>query len=198
MIIYGTKAKIILTEATTELCPSCNTHNVYMNVLQKWAHIFWIPTSPIGKTGVSQCTHCQQVLNLKQMPPALKFSYDNIKSQSKTPLWTFSGAAVIAIIFAAAAVHGTQNAERITKMIPALQPNDVLELKIDANAFSLAKVTRVNRDTVFFLNNKYQTDRESGLNDLKTKDYDSEERFFTVADLKEMNKKDKVIDIDRD
>ncbi|OOQ62132.1 hypothetical protein [Mucilaginibacter pedocola] len=198
MIIYGTKAKVLLTEAVNDSCPNCNTHNLYMNVLQKWAHIFWIPTFPIGKTGVSQCTHCQQTLQLKQMPPSLKLSYDNLKLQTKTPVWTFSGIVVIAGIFIFATIHGKQNAERITKLIPALQKNDVLHLKLTDNAYSLSKVTRINRDTVFFVNNKYQTDRASGLNDLKTKEYDTEERFLTVADLKAMNSKDEVLDIDRD
>ena len=91
-----------------------------------------------------------------------------------------------------------QNAERITKLIPALKKNDILHLKFEDNVFSLIKVTRVKGDSVFFFNNKYQTDRETGLSDLKTKEYDTEERFFTVTELKKMNTKDEVIDIDRD
>ena len=198
MIIYGTRSKAVKTEYITEPCPNCNTLNgMQMHVFQKWAHIFWIPVFPIGKTGVSQCTHCQQVLALKNMTPALKLSYENLRSDTKTPLWTFSGIAVIIAIFAFAAIHGKQNAERVTKMIPALQKGDVLHLKLTNNAYSLSKVTQVHGDTVFFVNNKYQTDRESGLGELKSKEYDTEERFFTVAELKELNKKDKVLDIDR-
>jgi len=198
MIIYGTKAKVLATEHVTESCPNCKTHNLYISVLQKWAHIFWVPVFPIGKTGISQCTHCKQVLQLKEMPAAISMSYDNIKSQAKTPVWTFSGIAVIILIFVFATIHGKQNAERITKLIPALKKNDILHLKFEDNVFSLIKVTRVKGDSVFFFNNKYQTDRETGLSDLKTKEYDTEERFFTVTELKKMNTKDEVIDIDRD
>ncbi|RWY50382.1 hypothetical protein [Mucilaginibacter gilvus] len=197
MIVYGTKAKVLLTEAITEPCPNCNTRNLQMNILQKWAHIFWIPTFPIGKTGVSQCAQCKQVLKEKEMPTALKLSYDNLKLQTKTPIWTFSGIGVIILIGIFVTIHGRQNAERITKMIPALQKGDVLALKFKDNAYSLAKVMQVKGDSVFFVNNKYQTDGESGLNDLKTKEYDTELRFFTIAELKAMNKNEKVIDIDR-
>lgn len=198
MIIYGTRSKAVKTEYIAEPCPNCNTLNsMQMHIFQRWAHIFWIPFFPIGKTGVSQCTHCQQVLALKNMTPPLKLSYENLKSDTKIPIWTFSGIAVVAVIFIFATIHGKQNAERVTKMIPALQKNDVLHLKLATNAYSLSRVTRVHGDSVFFVNNKYQSDGESGLNDLKTKEYDTEERFLTVGELKEMNKKDEVLDIDR-
>lgn len=132
------------------------------------------------------------------MPAALKFSYDNLKVQTKTPLWTFSGIGVIILIAIFVTIHGKQNAERVTKLIPALQKNDVLHMKFEDNVYSLIKVTRTKGDTVFFFNNKYQTDSSTGTNDLKGKEYDTEERFFTVADLKKMNSEDKVLDIDRD
>lgn len=198
MIIYGIRSKAVKTEYIAEPCPNCNTANsIQMHVFQKWAHIFWIPFFPVGKTGVSQCTHCQQVLAYKDMTPSLKLSYGNVKSGASTPIWTFSAIPLIMAIFVFAYIHGKQNAERITKMIPALQKNDVLHLKIGNNAYSLSKITRVHADSVFFVNNKFQTDGESGLEDLKNKDYDIEERFLTVAELKEMNKKDEVINIDR-
>jgi hypothetical protein len=70
-----------------------------MHLFQRYAHVFWIPLFPIGKTGVSQCSHCKQILKLKEMPFALRLSYENMKSQTTTPFWVFSGSAVIAVIF---------------------------------------------------------------------------------------------------
>ncbi|MGY4536611.1 phage FluMu protein Com [Mucilaginibacter sp. UYNi724] len=198
MIIYGTRSKIIKTEYIAEPCPNCNTLNsMQMNIAQKWAHIFWIPFFPIGKTGVSQCTHCQQVLALKNMTPMLKLSYENMRSDTKIPLWTFSGIAVIIAISIFVVIHEKQNADRITKMIPTLQKNDVLHLKLANNAYSLSKVTGIHGDSVFFVNNKFQTDVETGLDDLKNKKYDTEERFFTISEIKDLYKKDELLDIDR-
>lgn len=71
--------------------------NVY--VFQRYAHIFWIPFVPIGKTGASQCSHCKQVLKLKQMPGPLRLAYDNVALRTKIPFWTFIGAGLVALVF---------------------------------------------------------------------------------------------------
>ena len=69
-----------------------------MYVFQKYAHIFWIPFFPLGKSGASQCGHCQQVLKAKQMPSDVRLAYDNVAAKAKIPYWTFAGVAIIAII----------------------------------------------------------------------------------------------------
>ncbi|WP_448698980.1 hypothetical protein ACFGVR_18900 [Mucilaginibacter sp. AW1-3] len=99
MIIYGSKATHIITEQIAEQCPHCSSANtMHMSVFQRYAHVYWIPMFGIGKTGVSQCLHCKQVLKLKEMPHALKLAYDNVVLRAKTPLFVFSGLAVIAVI----------------------------------------------------------------------------------------------------
>ena len=198
MIIYGTRAKLLKTEFIAEPCPNCNTQNkMQMNVFQKWAHIFWIPFFPIGKTGVSQCTHCQQVLKLKQMPPMLRMSYDNMKSQTNIPIWTFSGVGVIIVIAIAISISQQQTAKKVTQMIPSLKKNDILHIKLKDNAYTLAKVNRVNKDSVFFFANNYQTDRVTDIDNLKDKGYATTEDTLTVADLKDMNQKEQILDIER-
>lgn len=198
MIVYGTRAKVLATEQVVDACPNCNSRNtVHISVLQKWAHIFWIPIFPIGKTGVSQCTNCKQVLKLKEMPAGLRLSYDNIKAQTKTPVWTFAGLVLIAALAIFLTIDSKQKAEKVTKMIPALQKGDVLHLRLSDTSYSLAKVTRVNGDSVMIVNSQYQTNSIPDLDNLKSKGYDTEERFFSVGDLKAMDKKEEILDIDR-
>ena len=99
MIVYGSKAKLLAKETLFEKCPHCGKPNsVEMHVFQRYAHIFWIPFFPIGKTGASQCAHCKQLLKLKEMPPDLRLAYDNLKAQTKTPIWTWSAAAIIGVL----------------------------------------------------------------------------------------------------
>jgi hypothetical protein len=98
MIIYGTKAHLLVTEGVAEQCAHCYSNNaIQMSVFQRYAHVFWIPFFPVNKTGVSQCIHCKQALRLKEMPAALRLSFDNLKLRTKTPYWTFSGLALIAL-----------------------------------------------------------------------------------------------------
>ena len=198
MIIYGTRAKVTKTEFIAEPCPNCNNANsVQMNVIQKWAHIFWIPFFPIGKTGVSQCMHCQQVLKLQQMPASFRLSYDNMKSDVRIPIWTFSGMLLIAIIVISGVIFDKQKAKKVTEMIPDLKNGDILHVKLKDSVYTLAKVSRVKGDTVFMFLNNYQTDKSTGIDDLKDKGYAALEDTTTIADLNEMNNKNRILDIER-
>jgi preprotein translocase subunit YajC len=199
MIIYGIKSKVTRTECITEPCPNCNKQNsVQISIWQKWAHIFWIPVLPMGKTGSSECTHCQQVLSLKKMPAILKMSYENVKLQTNTPVWTFSGIGVIIILVIVVNISEKQTAKKVTGMIPSLQKGDILQLKIKDNAYTLAKVNRVKDDTIFISLNKFQTDHSTSLHNLKDKTYETQEEALSVGDLKEMDKKEEILDIERD
>ena len=199
MIVYGTRAKVLATENVIDACPNCNSHNtVHISVLQKWAHIFWIPFFPIGKTGVSQCTNCKQVLKLKEMPAGLRLSYDNIKAQTKTPVWTFAGLMLIAVVAVAITFYEQQKSQKVTQMIPFLKKGDIIHLRLSDTTFTVEKVSRVKGDTVFLLYSKYQINRFMDISDLESKEFETQEEAVTVADLKAQDKKDEIIDIKRD
>ena len=69
MIFYGTRAKVLATEIITDKCTNCGTQgSVEMHIVQQYAHVFWIPMFATVKKGVSQCSHCKQVLKYKEMP----------------------------------------------------------------------------------------------------------------------------------
>ncbi|RFZ94307.1 hypothetical protein D0C36_01765 [Mucilaginibacter conchicola] len=198
MIIYGTRAKAIKHEFVTEPCPNCNTPNsIQISVWQKWAHIFWIPFFPIGKTGSSVCAHCRQVLDYRNMPQSLKIAYDNVKADAKLPLWTFSGFGVVAAIVVAIVISDKQTHKRVTGMIPALQKNDLLQIKLKNSAYTLAKVSRVKGDTVFLYLNNYETDQATGIDKLKSKDYSTKEDTLSVDILKQMDAEERILDIER-
>jgi len=201
MIIYGTKATLLKTEHVLQKCLSCSNPTLYINVYSRYAHIFWIPFFPIGKTGVSVCTNCKQTLKLKEMPESYKIDYENIKGQTKIPIWHFSGLFIIAIGSVALFYSDKQKKERIGKYVLAPKTNDIFEIRLKDDAFTTLKVKRVAGDTVYFVANKYQTNQLSGLSDLSKKgdsDYETELTGILKATLINMNTKDEIIDIDRD
>lgn len=200
MIVYGTRAVHQKTEHIFEPCPNCRTANsIQMNIYQRYAHVFWIPFFPIGKTGVSVCESCRQVLQLKQMPESLKPAYDNAKSNTRIPVWTFIGVFLIAAGIVAGVISEKQTAEKVGKLILAPKVNDVFEIKLKDEEFTLYKVTKVAHDTVYFVANKYTTNQESGLTDLRTKGYDESSTYgVSIKKLAAMNKNNKILDIDRD
>src|SRR6185503_173866 len=199
MIVYGRRATALKTQVLFEPCPSCRTTNsVQITVFQRYAHIFWIPMFPIGKTGVSVCANCRQVLKLKDMPSGLRLAYDNIKEDTRIPVWHFSGLALIVVAIIAGSISEKNKAEKVSKFILNPKKGDIFELKIKDNVYTLYKVQAVEKDTVFFAANKYQTNLETGLDDLQKKPFDTDSVYGVAkAALIEMNRKEEIIDIDR-
>jgi hypothetical protein len=201
MIVYGTKAKQLAKEALTDKCPNCGTQNsLDMYVFQKYAHLFWIPFIPIGKTGVSQCNHCKQVLKQKEMPVQLKAAYDNVKAQTKTPVWTFAGLALVVVLITSAIVSDKNKSAQNAKLIEAPHKGDVFEVRTPDRQYTLIKVEEVRSDTIYVREHIYTTNKISGLYDLKRKGdtgYLEEVTVFDKKELKSMFDKGDIINIIR-
>jgi zinc-ribbon family len=201
MLIYGSKNKQLAKEILTDKCQSCGKQNsIDMHVFQKYAHLFWIPFFPMGKTGVSQCDHCKQVLKLKEMPSSLSASYETLKAQTKTPVWMFSGLALVAVLITFGIISDRENDQRNAKLILAPQRGDVFEIKTKDNQYTLYKVDQINNDSVYVRINQYETNKSTGLGDLKRKGdnvYTEEVVPFSRLELKQMLDDGEIIDIDR-
>lgn len=201
MIIYGSKSKELAKELLTDKCPNCGTQNsIEIHVFQKYAHVFWIPFFPVGKTGVSQCDHCKQILKLKEMPSSLILSYENLKAQTKTPVWMFAGLALVAVLITIGVIAGKNKDEKNAKLILTPQSGDIFEIKTNDNQYTLYKIDQVEGDSVFIRTNNFETNKSSGINDLKRKGdsaYSKEVYGFSKAALNQMLDKGEIMDIDR-
>jgi hypothetical protein len=201
MIIFGSKATQVATKNINDECTNCGTQNsIQMIVLQKYAHVFWIPFFPIGKTGVTQCSHCKQVLEKKEFPDNLKNHFEALKLTGKTPVWTFSGLAALSILIIWGVVSTSQKNEKNASLILTPQKGDIYEVKMDYDQYTLFKVENVAGDTVFIIINEYETNKVTGLVDLKNK---GDEAFIQEplpmlkTALKSMLEKGEIINIDR-
>lgn len=201
MIIYGSKAKELAKDIIIDKCPNCGNQNtIDMHVFQKYAHVFWIPLFPIGKTGVSQCDHCKQVLKLNQMPPALKTAYANLKAQTKTPVWMFIGSALIAVLIVFAVIEGKEKDAKNAKLILSPQMGDVFEVKTKEGDYTLYKVALVEADSVFIRANEFQVNKSSALYKINEKGdaaFSKDVYGFSKTELKQMQASGEIIDIIR-
>ena len=201
MIIYGSKTKQLAKEVLIEKCPNCGTQNsIELYLFQKYAHVFWIPFFPIGKTAVSQCEHCKQILKLKEMSSSLKTSYENLKSQVKTPIWTFAGIALLAILISFGIWNDKENDAKNANLILAPQVGDIFEIKTQENQYTLYKVESVESDSAAIRINQFETNKKSGLTSLKAKGesaYSEDIYSFSKKELKVMLQKGEILDIDR-
>jgi hypothetical protein len=197
-IRYGTKATQLAKEPITGKCPHCNSQNcIDMKVLQKYGHLYWIPFVPMKKMGVSECTHCKQVLELPQMPDHLKAKYEEIKARTKTPLWTFSGLVLLGAFIVWIAVAISNDNKQNIQFIQQPQAGDIYEMATENSHYTLLKVARVQGDSVYVHINEYETDKRKGLYQLKSKPFSAEEIAFTKQTLRLMLKEGKIIDVDR-
>lgn len=198
MIVYGTRSKELAKEHIVDKCPNCGTQNsIDVYVFQKFAHVFWIPIFPMSKIGVSECSHCKQVLRNKEMPSPLVANYEDIKSRAKTPVWTFSGLALIAVLIVVGFISDKKKDDKNAQLILAPQSGDFFEIKTDKRQYTLFKVDQVEGDSVFVRISNYETNKISGLSDLKKKEFSEDLFGFSKSELKYMLGKGEIIDIER-
>jgi hypothetical protein len=134
------------------------------------------------------------------MPSAFQMSYENLKHQTKTPIWTFGGLALVAVLIVVGVISEKNKNEKNAKFILSPQIGDIFEIKTDDNQYTLYKVDEVQGDSVFIRINQYETNKATGLADLKRKGEGAySEDVFAVdkKQLKAMFDKDKILDIDR-
>ena len=198
MIIYGSRNKELAKEHLVDKCSNCGTQNsIDLLVFQKYAHVFWIPFFPMGKTAVSQCDHCKQVLKLKEMPSPLRTAYENLKAQTKTPIWTFTGLALVAVLVTIGIISDKKNDKKNAQLILSPQTGDIFEIKTKDSQYTLYKVNQVQGDSVFVHASTFEVNKVTGLDDLKKKEFSSDVYGFTKSELKEMLNKGEILDIDR-
>ena len=170
MLITGTGTTELASEVLIGKCPHCETENsVNVFVHQRYAHVFWVPVFPLKKLFSTQCNHCKQVLELKSLPLNFSTEKESFQSKLKTPLWTFAGL-VLAVLFIATIVYLIRKDNAEDKVfIDNPKVGDVYEVRLDGSAYTLYKVAKFTKDSVFVKINEYETDRSSGLYDLKRK-----------------------------
>lgn len=140
MPLYGNKSKVIALAHIDEECSYCGKHDVVTLFLyQTYFRIYWIPFIPLAKTGVSQCSHCKQLLYPKEMPPFLESTYRRMKSENRPPLWMFSGLFLLIVLIATLLLYKQKQAHRNAEYITAPQSGDILTVKLQERKYTLIK-----------------------------------------------------------
>jgi hypothetical protein len=200
MIIYGTGSTKVKEEAIFNKCNSCgniNTTTAY--VFAKYVDIFWIPIFPIGKYASTQCSHCKQVLQEKEMPPDLKQTVMPFKNISKTPLKAFSGLFVIALLIVGGGIMAAMAGKDTEQYAATPAVGDRYYYKEDDGSFSTMKIMELSSDSIFFFLNGYTIDKKSKTRTIDiTKNYDTTEYYgYSKQEINNMLKDKTVFQIKR-
>jgi hypothetical protein len=169
-----------------------------MYFFQRYAHIFWIPFVPTHKKAVSECTNCRQVLEKKEFPLHFKNEYEDLKFQAKTPLWTFAGLGILAVVIVLGIISSNIDDAKNADLIFDPKKGDIYEMKLSATEYTLYKVDKVEGNAVYLFENEFVSDRASGVTDLYAKPFYKESTPLMKTNLKAILKSGEIMDIDRD
>jgi hypothetical protein len=137
------------------------------------------------------------VLKLREMPLYLMNAYGTVKAKTKTPIWTFVGLAIIAVLVLMEVNNSRKKDQNNSAFILAPKTGDVFEVKTKDNQYTLFKAVRVEADSVFVQINNYVADRSTALYKMKNKEYSPSVFALSKKELKEMFDKGNILDIDR-
>ncbi len=200
MLIYGSKAVHLKSvQSKTATCQSCGTKgSIVLSVYRKHAHIFWIPLFPFVKKGVSQCQHCKNSLETKEMPDPLKREYDMLKSDSKGPIWQFSGLAIIVLLIAFGMYNSKQADKQRLIYFESPMEGDVYEYRSESN-YTTFKINNISADSIFVIHNDYEINKITKIHTIdKPENYTNLPYGISKGELKELFDSGKIVGINRD
>lgn len=207
MIIFGTRSKTLKSKETAFYdCANCNSKNtVTFLFIARYFHIFWIPIFPTSKTGVSQCSHCKQVLYAHEMNPSMRQDYASASAKSKRPISHYFGLFVIGLLFILMSITIFISSINKEKYLANPKAGDVYRIEKN-NLYTLYKISEVKGDTLIFKTHNMVATKYSKLSELEKKyenDYSNETIKFTISQIKSMRddtKSDfgKIYSVDRD
>ncbi|MFD0963915.1 hypothetical protein [Pseudofulvibacter geojedonensis] len=200
MIIYGHNSSDLGSSKPNSLkCPSCeNTGTTTLYLFGKYATLFWVPMFPMGKKMISECSHCKVVMEKKQMPPEFNLPLQNLKDQSKTPIWNWTGLVIVTGIIIFGLFQSKQHDTDVITYIQQPVAKDLYDVKLEDGNYTTFKVTNVENDSIYFRMNDYVISRSSKLYKIdKDENYSDEIFSMHKSKLKELFDSGDIIDISR-
>ncbi|MDO7848052.1 hypothetical protein Q5H92_16930 [Hymenobacter sp. M29] len=202
MIFYGTNGTHVRTVPLPGVaCPFCTASDtLQVSLFCRYAHIYYVPLLPFSKPVVATCTNCSLSWDNKALPPALRGPIRTLKQDTRTPLWTWSGTALLAVGLGWAAVAGARDDRENQAYLAAPRVGDIYTVRANEadNNYSLLKVVGVKGTTVDVVANEYVIDNSHPIDQLNAPAKYSKEPFsLGQFELKIMQNKGQLTDVDR-
>jgi len=181
------KPEKTLTDAkVNSVCPMCKKiARIRIIVIQPYVTIFFIPMAPVFKEKVVRgiCSNCDARFSQKYFTDALNQRYRELKK--RPPLSMFTGTGILLILTAGiiAVIIMMKNME--AQAVLNAQQEDVYTIRLDADRFTLIKVSAVKNDSVYLVKNRFETNGSNGFDELYDKQYDTVVKVVPIAQIKE-------------
>ncbi|MNE64997.1 hypothetical protein D3C80_1604420 [compost metagenome] len=106
MIIFGQRSSHIASfSIPAHSCNYCGTDGqMTMSFYGLYAHVYWVPMFSVGRSVVTTCMHCKQVLEENQFSPEVKNTRESLRQETKIPFTHFIGLGIIGAVLLAVTV----------------------------------------------------------------------------------------------
>ncbi|MDH5381768.1 MAG: hypothetical protein OEW75_12990 [Cyclobacteriaceae bacterium] len=198
MIIYGIGNKRLKESEIEMECNACGHTSTKIGIYQRYFHLFWIPTIPVGKRILLTCPKCQREREGKQLPEGIQTKSGSLKSSVKTPPYIFSGLAIVVLVIGFVFFNSHRNSEQTKSYFDKPAVNDVYAMydpqETTEFKYYFMKVSEISEDSIYFLPNEFGYNRIPDELDVKDGFYpiiysfDKQElqELFTEGDIKEI------------
>lgn len=148
MLIWGNTDKVIHTDTIDVSCAECGCSELLAFTMQKFFTLFYVPTIPLRKTLVYICPECSEPYD----PKLINNSSIAIGKKSvRTPIWGFSGLAVIAVFVAIGAWMDYEDSEKTAVCMESPQVGDRLVFKDEDGSvtpYGFMKIKSMDGDSI--------------------------------------------------
>lgn len=99
IFFFGSRAnRIRQRRLVNTTCPYCQTQDSFVSTtFGSYAHFFWVPIFPLGKTTVAECSHCKKTYSKDEFSDQMLRSLEKEDeiNPSKRPIWHGCGCLII-------------------------------------------------------------------------------------------------------
>ena len=120
----------------------------------------------MGKTGVSQCQHCQHVMQASQMTGPVASQYQRLAENTQGPAWQWVGLFLVLILVGAGALLDARDKSNTAEYLAAPRAGDVYRFKQDNGNYSTFRIESVVGDSLFINPNEYEVTRSTGIHEI--------------------------------
>lgn len=141
--------------STNAKCPSCNEKAfLKISIFQSYMRFYFIPTFPIKKVARANCSNCGYDEKIKRKSEQLKREVYFLKDKVKTPIWTWTGSVIFALLFWGLISLLMNNSKEENLRASAPQISDIYYFKDDLGFYTSYSIEKVSSDSLWFCPNK--------------------------------------------
>jgi hypothetical protein len=199
MLHFGTKENTLVKQNTIHKCENCDSlKTTFLFVNNKYCHIWFVPIFQYEKDVYLRCKACNYLRAYKWMPLNFKFEAKELLKRTKTPIVHYAGSLMLIFIVVSFSIKFSFDSKEEKLLLQEPKVGDVYTYKASRSNYTLLKVLRVSKDSVFVSENKYITNKLMSLYEMDSDEFYSNETYgIGMNNLLQMHEEGEIMGVER-